>query len=1044
MDENEEELEEEIEFFDDETDDELVDDIIDETEEVVEPSSESFNYQISNQNIPDVNISNSSLSTNQSPNNKLDSSVSEISQNARIPEKLSTSSGKNSGMMSSPRNMPGNKMQKNASMGKLSGGNTLPSSDSNNQIVKKREQSQINSDIKSNNEQNSGSDKSLKMDNSKSSENNNKGNNQDLKSKVLSAKDDAQTAAKAAANIAAGNKVEGAIDIAKLAWKHKGKIIKKYLISFFAGFFVIILIFFMIMSPLIENIEKVKEFLGQAIEFGEKTSNLYSGLGFQTTDEAFYEELSDQFSNSNGEVDLPLVMSALMYTETTNDYSTDYSIDELDTDDESISSVLDGIVSDSTSEYTQGQILRARMLCKGMTEQTEGEKVTFDEFLNQYGKMLDINMKNMAQSFDLRALPGIYLDSVKNIINAVKGPTYATVTGEQVNALAELFETTTMGLKSITNISVGKVEVVDENGNTNNKYTVYVTMQVKKYSEDKFKSYLANYYIRKMPEFKPLIDGLSGTALDNEIDRIIKEIYDHRSWYVDIYGDVEASSEDYENACVGAISGELVPELTLPVKINSSSVTFSGEYAYGLTTAQIHNGVDLNSETTGTKEGDSVFAISIGEVVKVAKNNCNKESDNSCDSNGTYIKLKHSTMIDGTKYEFYSVYANLQAGSVTLKKGDKVKKGDVIGKAGKTGDATISQVHFEFHNEDDTPIDPTNLFIECTTGELVGDTNEEKIWFYFRNLGYSEVATAAAMGNLSVESGLESQRVQGTELGSQYSIDYTNDVDSGKISRNDFINNGPGGGGYGLAQWTSSGRKDNLYSYKKKENTSIGDLQMQLGYLMTEINGSEWTSSKYKNTWKNASSSSQLNDSTTAFCTGFERPGTPHLDERKQNAKDIYNRNKGKKAPSTSSVSSSGSNSIIASAKEIKKYIANNGYTYGALGVQVKNAKSSKKIDCSSYVSWVLYNAGYLDFGGYQQTDVTFYANSWGFKEVKKSDVKPGDILIYSGHVEIYAGMDGNTTKVYNAGSNNSIKNSGVTNSSRGINAATKILRPSK
>lgn len=1034
-DEENEELEE-IELIDDDLDEEeQEDDIIYETEEVVNPVSKSFNKQ----SIPNSNINNSSLPSNQDTSNKVNIPSSNNPKNVNIPKKESNSPLPKGKGMSLPKNIPTNKMPSTPSIGKLGKGNNISNAGSDNQIVKRRNQPQSYSNQTSDNKQIIDEDQKSKSGNERSGE---KSNNKDPKSKAASVKEDAKTATKAAANLAAGNKVEGAIDIAKLVWKHKDKIIKKYLISFFSGLFIIILIFFAIMSPLIENVEKIKDFLGQSIEFGEKTSNLYSGLGFKSTDEAFYEELSDQFNLANGEVDLPLVMSALMYTETTNDYQTDYSTDKLDENDSSISEILSEIVSDSTSKYTQGQILRARMLCKGMTEQTEGEKVTFDEFLKQYGEMLKINAKNLGQASWAEILTAAnplanFVQSIEKSLNLVLGPTFVTADDEMSNSLSELFETTTMGLRSITNISIGLEGA---------KPQIYVTMITKKYSEENFKNFLSSYYIRKMPEFKPILKGLDGLALDKEIDRIIKEIYDHRSWYVDIYGNVEANVEEYQNACVGAISEDLLPELISPVKITSASVTFSGEYAYGLTTAQIHNGVDLNSETTGTKEGDSVFAISIGEVVKVSKKSCNKETDESCDAKGTYIKLKHSKMIDGEKYEFYSVYANLQSGSVTLKKGDKVKQGDVIGKAGKTGDATISQVHFEFHNESDTPIDPTNLFIECTSGDLYGNSDEEKIWFYFRNLGYSEVATAAAMGNLSVESGLEPQRVQGTALGSQESIDYTNKVDSGKISRNDFVYHGPGGGGYGLAQWTSSGRKDNLYSYKKKEKTSIGDLQMQLGYLMTEIDGSGWSSSSYKNTWKNAKRFSELNSSTTAFCNGFERPGTPHLDERKENAKAIYNRNKGKKAPSTSSVASS-NNKIIASAKEIKVYISSHGYRYAGLGVEVRNAKNSRTVDCSSYVSWVLYNAGYKEFGGWQQTDSTFYANSWGFKQVKKSEVKPGDILVYTGyaaHVEIYAGMEGSTTKVYNAGSNNAIKQSGATPSGYGVSKATKILRPSK
>lgn len=1026
------ELEEEIETIDDDSDNESMEDLEDGTEETINPTK-SLNIKINNQNIPNANINNSSLSSRQNTSNKSNPSNGNVTQNADIPKKTPNPSIKKGGGITFPNNMLGSKIQKNASMDKLLKRNPLSNTNFNSKIGKDRNQTQTGSNIESNDEQGLGNDKNPKANNIESKENNSKNNNQNLKSKVSSAKDDAETATKAAANIAAGNKLAGAIDIAKLARKHIRKIIKKYLIAFFASLFIIIIIFFMIMSPLIENLEKVKEFLGQTVEFGEKTSNLYSGFGFKTTDEAFFDELSYQYGQANGDVDLPLVMSALMYTETTNDYSTDYSVEKLDKNDTKISSTFEDIKSKSESEYTQGQILRARMLCKAMTGDVEGERVTLSEFVANYNSLISANNDRVFDGL-VGYLLSMDIAGLAKFYNFVTGQDNSTAKENLRAALSDLLTNITNGARSLSSIDVewfedGKIA------------QIYVTMITKKYSEDNFKSFLSSYYIKKMPEFKPIIEGLSGIALDNEIDRIIKEIYDHRSWYKDIYGNIENSSENYENTCIGAISKELIPELTLPVKINSSSVTFIGEYAYGITTGQIHNGIDLNSETTGTNDGDDVFAISIGEVTKVGKTTCNKETDESCDANGTYIKLKHSTMIDGATYDFYSIYANLQANSVTLVEGDRVEKGAIIGKAGKTGDATIAQVHFEFHNEDDTPIDPTNLFIQCSTGTLSGNSNEEKIWFYFRNLGYSEVATAAAMGNLSVESGLEPQRVQGTSPGSQESIDYTNDVDSGKISRNDFVKNGPGGGGYGLAQWTSSGRKDNLYSYKKKENTSIGDLQMQLGYLMTEIDGSGWTSSSYKNTWKNASQSSELNSSTTAFCNGFERPGVPHLDAREKNARNIYDRNKGKTAPSTSNVPSS-SNKILTSAKKIKEYIASHGYTYSREHAKKVPSYSISVVDCSSFVSWVLYEAGYSQFRGSQASSSAFLSNSWGFKEVSKSDVQPGDILVYDGHVEIYVGMNGNKIKVYNAGSNYSIRKPGITESGKSLGSIKKILRP--
>ena len=66
-----------------------------------------------------------------------------------------------------------------------------------------------------------------------------------------------------------------------------------------------------------------------------------------------------------------------------------------------------------------------------------------------------------------------------------------------------------------------------------------------------------------------------------------------------------------------------------------------------------------------------------------------------------------------------------------------------------------------------------------------------------------------------------------------------------------------------------------------------------------------------------------------------------------------------------------------------------------------------------------------------------------GWEVISKDKVEPGDILCYSGHVEIYAGNG----RVYNMGSNNAINSEGTSElpessgTDKGPNNATKILR---
>ena len=73
-----------------------------------------------------------------------------------------------------------------------------------------------------------------------------------------------------------------------------------------------------------------------------------------------------------------------------------------------------------------------------------------------------------------------------------------------------------------------------------------------------------------------------------------------------------------------------------------------------------------------------------------------------------------------------------------------------------------------------------------------GGSFDEKIWWAFIDAGYSPYAAAGAMGNFYCESGIIACRVQGDySNGYSESKAYTEKVDSGEISRDQFINNGP-------------------------------------------------------------------------------------------------------------------------------------------------------------------------------------------------------------------------------------------------------------
>lgn len=148
--------------------------------------------------------------------------------------------------------------------------------------------------------------------------------------------------------------------------------------------------------------------------------------------------------------------------------------------------------------------------------------------------------------------------------------------------------------------------------------------------------------------------------------------------------------------------------------------------------------------------------------------------------------------------------------------------------------------------------------------------------------------------------------------------------------------------------------------------------------------------------------------------------------------------------------------SIIEVAERIHSYMEQNKYTYCVFGTNsyeeckggghgLNNTfEASKKgyhhSCCATYVSWVLQDAGYLSASEHSNSasGLQSIMKNKGFKVItNKSDLKPGDVLCYSSHVEIYAGNN----KIYNAGSGNAIRNSAPSNVYRSFNYA---LRPVK
>lgn len=144
------------------------------------------------------------------------------------------------------------------------------------------------------------------------------------------------------------------------------------------------------------------------------------------------------------------------------------------------------------------------------------------------------------------------------------------------------------------------------------------------------------------------------------------------------------------------------------------------------------------------------------------------------------------------------------------------------------------------------------------------------IWNYLINKIGNEYGVAGLMGNLQAESGLQPHRLQGDfTTGYTTSVTYTANVDNGTISRDDFIYNGPGGGGYGLAQWTYSTRKADLYDKWKNEGySSIGSIDLALDYLWWELNNR----SEFKSVLSTLKSATSIREASDKVLHDFENP----------------------------------------------------------------------------------------------------------------------------------------------------------------------------
>lgn len=153
--------------------------------------------------------------------------------------------------------------------------------------------------------------------------------------------------------------------------------------------------------------------------------------------------------------------------------------------------------------------------------------------------------------------------------------------------------------------------------------------------------------------------------------------------------------------------------------------------------------------------------------------------------------------------------------------------------------------------------------------------SEKTIWEYLKAQGLTDAGAAGLMGNLYAESGLRPNNLQNSYEGKlgMANAEYTEMVDRGT-----YANFGNDRAGYGLAQWTYPSRKAALLAYAKAAGKSIGDLEMQLGFLMQEL------STGYKTVLNVLRTTVSVREASDIVLLQFERPADQSEARRKQRA----------------------------------------------------------------------------------------------------------------------------------------------------------------
>lgn len=186
---------------------------------------------------------------------------------------------------------------------------------------------------------------------------------------------------------------------------------------------------------------------------------------------------------------------------------------------------------------------------------------------------------------------------------------------------------------------------------------------------------------------------LSKSGFSKNIDNAIWH-YNHSSAYIE---KVKKKAMELKDAATYSPSEGSAPQITPGTFMRPAIGSISSPFGYrtikkgGVTRKEFHNGVDIANSS-----GTPIVSVADNGVVKSSKTGCPRGSlsnvSGSCSGWGNYVWVVYT--IDGKKYE--AVYGHMKV--VTVRNGQTVSKGQLLGNMGSSGTSSGEHLHFEIHS----------------------------------------------------------------------------------------------------------------------------------------------------------------------------------------------------------------------------------------------------------------------------------------------------------------------------------------------------------